>query len=46
MDKFWGDYARTIIEENGLVVENIDEIKNAEWKEGLKMENTLHEILI
>lgn len=45
-DNVWGDYARTIIVENGLVVKNIADIKNAEWREGLEMENTLHDILI
>lgn len=34
----WGDYARTIIVENGMVVENIGLIENPEWKSGLQME--------
>ena len=29
----WGDYARTIIVENGMVVEDIGLIENPEWKE-------------
>lgn len=33
----WGDYARTIIIENGKVVE-IDNVFNEEWKKGLLME--------
>ena len=33
----WGDYARTIIIENGKVVE-IDNVSNEEWKKGLLME--------
>ena len=37
----WGDYARTIIVENGIVV-NKDNIFNKEWKNGLLMEDILH----
>ena len=37
----WGDYARTIIVENGIVV-NKDNISNKEWKNGLLMEDILH----
>ncbi len=42
MGDTWGDYARTIIIENGIVVD-IDHIANKEWKEGLLMEEYLHE---
>lgn len=38
----WGDYARTIIIENGMVVD-IDNVSNDEWKQGLQMEKYLHE---
>ena len=38
----WGDYARTIIIENGKVVES-DNVSNEEWKKGLLMEKFLHE---
>lgn len=38
----WGDYARTIIIENGSVVD-IDNVSNDEWKQGLQMEKYLHE---
>lgn len=38
----WGDYARTIIVENGIVIENIGDIQNTEWKEGLFTEERLH----
>lgn len=38
----WGDYARTIIVENGKVVEAAD-VSNVEWKNGLLMEAYLHE---
>ena len=38
----WGDYARTIIVENGEVVGDIELIQNQEWKSGLQMEEKLH----
>ncbi len=38
----WGDYARTIIIENGKIVES-DNVLNEEWKNGLLMEEYLHE---
>ena len=37
----WGDYARTIILQDGTVTE-VDEISNKEWKRGLTMEELLH----
>ena len=37
----WGDYARTIIIENGIVVDT-DNVRNSEWKKGLLMEEYLH----
>lgn len=40
----WGDYARTIIVQNGVVVES-KKIKNVEWRQGLDMEEFLHEEL-
>ena len=42
----WGDYARTIIIENGVVVSDINKISNAEWKSGLLMEDKLHSELL
>ena len=42
----WGDYARTIIMENGKVVEDIGMIENLEWKRGLQMEEKLHAELL
>lgn len=42
----WGDYARTIILEDGKAVNDISEIKNAEWKNGLLMEELLHQRLV
>lgn len=38
----WGDYARTIIIENGKVVDTIGGIQNNEWREGLLTEDRLH----
>ncbi len=38
----WGDYARTVILENGKVVDNIELIENPEWRSGLQMEEKLH----
>ena len=42
----WGDYARTIIIENGCVVNSVGKIKRDEWREGLIMEKKLHEKMI
>lgn len=42
----WGDYARTIIIENGFVVDEINGISNTEWKNGLLMEDKLHKELL
>ena len=39
----WGDYARTIIIENGNVVKSVSEIVNDEWRDGLLMEKKLHD---
>jgi len=41
----WGDYARTIILEDGMAVE-LNSIKNVTWKQGLMMEEFLHAELI
>lgn len=40
----WGDYARTIILQNGISV-SLSEITNEEWKSGLMMEDFLHQEL-
>ncbi len=42
----WGDYARTIILQDGRAVESMDEIRNEEWKNGLLMEEKLHAELL
>lgn len=41
----WGDYARTIILQNGAAVATGD-IRNPEWKRGLEMEELLHKELL
>lgn len=41
----WGDYARTIVIENGRVAEDINDICNDEWRNGLIFENQLHNAL-
>ena len=38
----WGDYARTIIIEDGKVVWSDEDIVNPEWRAGIEMENKLH----
>ena len=42
----WGDFARTIIVEDGAVVTRISDIKRQEWKNGLLTEDILHGELI
>ncbi len=42
----WGDYARTLIVENGRIVKDIEQIQNDEWRDGLKMEAYLHEAVL
>lgn len=41
----WGDYARTVILQNGVVVD-LDGIQNQEWRQGLLMEEYLHNELV
>ncbi len=41
----WGDYARTLILENGHIVDSIEAISNDEWRTGLQMEQLLHDEL-
>lgn len=45
-DHIWGDYARTLVIENGKVCGKIDGIKNEEWRSGLQMEVYLHKTLM
>lgn len=44
-ENIWGDYARTIIIENGTVVDKF-QVSNDEWKRGLLMEDKLHSEMI
>ncbi|MDE6472643.1 MAG: aminopeptidase P family protein [Clostridia bacterium] len=46
INNVWGDYARTIIIENGVVINHIDKISNSEWRNGLLMEEKLHSELL
>ena len=41
----WGDYARTIIIQDGKAVSSDSGISNAEWRSGLEAEKRLHEKL-
>lgn len=41
----WGDYARTVIVEDGVVVTDSAKIRNDEWRSGLLMEAKLHEAM-
>lgn len=45
-NNIWGDYARTIIIENGKVVDSVEDIYNDEWRQGIQMEKYLHKLLI
>ncbi len=45
-DNIWGDYARTLVIENGVLCDKTDRIKNDEWRRGLQMEEYLHKTLI
>ena len=42
----WGDFARTIIIEQGKVVEAIENVQNDEWRKGIEMELFLHQTLL
>lgn len=44
-NNIWGDYARTLVFENGVLCGEIDRIKNDEWRSGLQMEEFLHKTL-
>ena len=43
-DNIWGDYARTLIVQNGVVVDE-STCTNEEWKKGVVEERILHEIM-
>lgn len=42
-NNIWGDYARTIIIQHGVIVDKIEDVENDEWRSGLEMELFLHE---
>lgn len=42
----WGDYARTIVLEDGVVRASVSEIRNEAWRAGLAMQERLHEELL
>ena len=44
-NNIWGDYARTVIIENGNVITEVDKIQNDEWRNGLIMEEYLHKAM-
>lgn len=44
-NNIWGDYARTIIIENGNVVTEVEKIQNDEWRNGLIMEKHIHKAM-
>ena len=41
-NEIWGDYARTLIIENGNVTDDCNVSENVEWKNGIQMEKLLH----
>ena len=41
----WGDYARTLILEDGIVIMDPAKVRNEQWRDGLRMEQRLHEAL-
>lgn len=45
-NNIWGDYARTLVFENGVLCNETDRIKNDEWRRGFQMEEYLHKALI
>lgn len=45
-NNIWGDYARTLIIEDGSVVDDINNIRNDKWRAGLLIEEELHKELI
>ena len=41
----WGDYARTIILEDGVVITDPVKVRNNHWRDGVLMEEWLHEAM-
>ena len=44
-DCVWGDYARTLIIQDGVAITDAAKIRNNEWRVGLLMEEKLHEAM-
>lgn len=44
-DCVWGDYARTLIIQDGVAITDTAKIRNDEWRAGLLMEEKLHEAM-
>ncbi len=42
----WGDYARTLVFEDGVLCDKPPKIKKEEWRKGLQMEEYLHQTLL
>ncbi len=42
----WGDFARTIIIQDGKAVEDVEAVSNIEWRNGLLLEDILHDELL
>ena len=42
----WGDYARTLVFEDGVLCDETPKIKKEEWRKGLQMEEYLHQTLL
>ena len=45
-NSIWGDYARTLVFEDGVLCDEFEKIKKDEWRNGLQMEEYLHQALI
>ena len=45
-NNIWGDYARTLVFEDGVLCDEIEKIKRDEWRNGLQMEEYLHQALV
>ena len=41
----WGDYARTIVIEDGIVTTDYATIRNDQWRKGLQIEDMLHKAM-
>jgi len=44
-NRVWGDYARTIVLEDGIPIIDPAKVQDTQWREGLLMEERLHEAM-